>query len=526
MRYYSSIALGLLAACTGREPCTTCDTITIAAVGEPGSLLPPLVQETVGRDISDQIYERLADLRPGGSPLDPAAYRPVLAERWERADSLAWRFHLRPNARWHDGRPVTSEDVRFSFEAFADSTLGAPARPAIAGHLEVVPEDSATFLVRFAEPSPEQLYDATYHVRILPRHMWESEPRERWGSDTSVARLVGSGPYRPVRWVRGQFVELAAVTGDRPAPAIRRALWRFTADPDAALNLLLSHEADALETAIGPERARRAAADTSLRSVPYPSAAFGFVGLNLRNRRSPLADRETRRGLALATDRTTLARSVFGADTKAPPGPMSQLLWIWDDSIPVLPFDRPAAERALAIAGWRRDGRDVLRRGGRPLAIDILVPNTSGSRRRLAEQLQQQWGQAGAQVTVTAVDFPVFQERLAAGRFEAYIGAWLDEPSARAIADQWTRAGWDGVNYGHYASAAFDSLLAAALREQRPADAGALYRKAVATLNADAPAIFLYAPYNTAVVSRRVAEFEIDPFSWAAGLRTWRLTDR
>jgi peptide/nickel transport system substrate-binding protein len=527
VRHRLLIAVVTLAACSGGEPCAPCETITIAAVGEPGSILPPLVQETVARDIGDQVYERLADLSPGMSPLDPAAYRPALASRWERADSLSWRFHLRPGARWHDGRPVTAEDVRFSFDAFADSIFGAPARPVLAGRVTAEAEDPSTVLVRFAEPSAEQLYDATYHVRVLPKHVWEGRPREGWGADTAVASLVGSGPYRPVRWVRGQFLELAADSRASPQPAIRRAIWRFTADPDAALNLVLSHEADVLETAIGPDRARRAASDSALRLVAYPSAAFGFVGFNLRDRRSPLADRETRRGLALATDRATLAHSVFGPETKTPPGPMSQLLWIWSDSIPVLPFDRAEAARTLSAAGWRREGRDsVLRRGGRPLAIDILVPTTSGSRRRLAEQLQEQWRQVGARVTVTAVDFPVFQERLGAGRFEAYIGAWLDEPSARAIADQWTRAGWGDANYGHYASAGLDSMLGAAMREPGVAKAGALYHQAMAALNADAPAIFLYAPSNTAVVSRRVADFEIDPFSWAAGLRRWRVTDR
>jgi hypothetical protein len=256
-------------------------TIVIAAIGEPGTLLPPLVQETVGRDIGDQIFERLADLTPGGAPIDAQAYRPALASGWERLDSLTWRFHLRRGARWHDGRPVTSEDVRFSFDAFADSAFGAPARSYIAGRLAIIPEDSAAFLVRFTEPSSEQLYDATYHVRIMPAHVWGERPRDSWAGDTALARLVGSGPYHPARWERGQFLELAADPDYRPAPAIPRVIWRFTSDPDAALNLVLSHEADVLETAIGPERAARAAEDTALRIVSYPSAAFGFLGFNL-----------------------------------------------------------------------------------------------------------------------------------------------------------------------------------------------------------------------------------------------------
>ena len=99
-------------------PCEKCGTVVIAAVVEPTALLPPLVTETVGRDIGDQVFERLADLAPGGAPIDSTAYQPRLASRWERLDSVTWRFHLRPNARWQDGRSVTPEDVRFSFEAF------------------------------------------------------------------------------------------------------------------------------------------------------------------------------------------------------------------------------------------------------------------------------------------------------------------------------------------------------------------------------------------------------------------------
>lgn len=524
------LALVLLATACGRDAadCPTCGTAVISAIGEPATILPPLVDESVGRDIGDQVFERLAVLEPGGSPIDASAYRPSLAERWERTDSLSWRFRLRSDARWHDGRQVTSEDVRFSFEAFSDSGLGSPARAHLAGRTEVIPEDSTTFTVRFTEPSPEQLYDATYHVRIIPKHVWAGVPRASWSADTSTARLIGSGPFRVERWERGQFMVLGADPARDDPPALRRAIWRFTADPDAALNLVLSHEADALETAIGPERVRRAAADTTLRLISYPSAAYGFLGFNLwdRRRRAPhpvLGEREIRRALAQGVDRAALARSVFGDEAKAPPGPMSQLLWIWSDSIRALPYDTAGARRAMEAAGWQlRSGEPVRRRGARRLAFDILVPSTSEARRRLAVQLQEAWRALGVEATVTSVDFAVFQERLGEGRFDSYIGAWLDEPTPRGLVDQWGRAGWDAINYGRYANPAFDSLLAAAGSEHDVERAGELYHRAMETLNTDAPAIFLYAPAHTAVVSRRIRNVEIDPYSWASGLREWR----
>jgi peptide/nickel transport system substrate-binding protein len=530
VRLVLASASAFTAAGCGRETpaCMRCGTVVVAATGDPTHLLPPLAIETVARDIGDQVYERLADLAPGAAPIDSAAYRPALASRWERVDSLTWRFHLRPGARWQDGRPVTAEDVRFSFEAFGDSVLDAPARPYLAHRVFVLPEDSATVVIRFAEPSAEQLYDATYHVRIIPSHIWSAEPRERWAADTNVAHLVGSGPYRVVEWKRGDHATLQADTTAAVPPVIRRAIWRFAPDPDAALNLVLSHEADLLETAGSAERRERAARDTSLRILSYPSATYGFLGFRIaggpRDQPHPIfGDPATRRALAMAVDRQTLARSAFGREAKAPPGPMSQLLWIWDESIRTLPFDTARANRALDAAGWRHsDGAKVRQRGSRALAFDILVPSTSPTRRQLAVAVQAMWQAVGAAVTVTAVDFPVFQERLGQGAFDSYIGAWLDEPSPRGLADQWTRAGWSALNYGHYGNPAFDALFARAAHAHDVDEARRLYREAMDTLNADTPALFLYAPANAAVVSGRLDGMEIDPYSWASGLRRWR----
>ena len=513
-------ALGICLVMGCEEPqraCSAC-TVVVAATGEPSSLVPPLVVETVARDISDQIYARLAYLEPEKSPLDPGAYRPGLAEQWERVDSLTWRFHLRPGVRWQDGRPLTADDVTFSFEAFADSTLDAPARGYLQGKIRASAEDSQTVRVRFARPSPEQLYDATYHVRIIPRHIWDTIPRERWAADTSLSHLVGTGPYHIASWERGRFLTLAAdsvESGRRKTSAIGRVIWRFAADPDAALNLLLSHEADLMETVGAPDRVKRVAADTSFRLMTYPAAVYGFLAFRLADadgRPHPvLGNRDLRRALAQTIDRPAVGHAVFGEGTRPPPGPMSQLLWIWDDGIKPLRFDSAAARAALSrLESARKLG-----------SIDILVPATSGTRRQLAVAIQEAWRRAGVKATVTTVEFPVFQERLARGRFDSYIGAYLDEPSPRGLNEQWTRAGWSATNYGHYANPAFDSLVRAATKQEDVASARSLWHEAMDTLNADVPAVYLYSLVNVAAVQRRLENVKLDPYSWISGLPEW-----
>jgi ABC-type transport system substrate-binding protein len=138
--------------------------------------------------------------------------------------------------------------------------------------------------------------------------------------------------------------------------------------------------------------------------------------------------------------------------------------------------------------------------------------------------LQEAWRRVGAEVSVTAVDFPVFEERIRQGKFDSYIGAYLDEPSARGIADQFTRAGWDRLNYGRYANPVFDSILARAGRAHSVTSARRLYQEAMDTMNADAPAVFLYAPSNVAAIRRTLAGVRLNPYSWLADLPEWELT--
>jgi peptide/nickel transport system substrate-binding protein len=126
-------------------------------------------------------------------------------------------------------------------------------------------------------------------------------------------------------------------------------------------------------------------------------------------------------------------------------------------------------------------------------------------------------------VTITALDFPVFMERLGRGNLESYIGAWLDGPSPRGVAEQWTSAGVGQLNFGRYASPTFDRLVEQAGATTDPQTARLIWREAFDTLNADAPALFLYAPVNVAAVSRRVEGFDLNPYSWLSGLPAVRL---
>ena len=515
----SGLALALAAACAPTTPCARCETLVIAATGEPDHLLPPFVWQSVGRDINDLVYERLAVLEPSRSPLDTGAYRPGLASSWERVDSVTWRFHLRSGAEWHDGQPVTAQDVVYSFEAHQDSTIDAMGRSALTD-MQVAAEDDRTVRIAFASSRPDQLYDATWHVRIFPEHVWDSIPRDRWGAASEAGRLIGSGPFKVVEWRKGELLTLEAVGTASP---IRRVMWQFAQGPEVLGNLALAGDADLVETAPDPARMPAYRDAPHLKVVSYPAAVYGYLGFNF-GRRGPWRDVAVRRALELALDRSALVEAVIGPGTQVPDGPLSGQSWLHEATLPAA-LDTVAAAHLLDSLGWSREGRGMRRQLGNPLTVDILVPGTSAMRRNLAVTIQERWRRIGVEATVTVVDFPVFQERLGQGRFDTYIGSWLDEPHARSLADQWTRRGIGGQNYGRYDNPAFDSLFTLAMTQPDTARARELWRASLERLNADVPAIWLFTPQSQALVHRRVQVTGFQPFAWLADLPKWEISN-
>ena len=217
---------------------------------------------------------------------------------------------------------------------------------------------------RFARPYAEQFYDATYHVAPIPAHLLDSIPPDSVRHSSFATNPIGSGPYRWVRSVPGQFVELAAVPDFfLGKPKIDRVILRTAAEPAARIDLLLGGQADAMDV-IPPQFVERIASDTALRLISVPSSTMGYLLFNQhdpKNRARPhpiLADNRVRRAITLAIDRGQLVQAVFGSQGMVPYRPVSQMLWIRQRSPraegPNISRGAPASRRErLGRLRWR-----------------------------------------------------------------------------------------------------------------------------------------------------------------------------
>jgi peptide/nickel transport system substrate-binding protein len=523
------LAAGLAAAgCRPETPCPECGTAVIA-LGADADLLLPVLSQGAGRMIADQMFLKLADMGLALNTVGDSAFVPKLAASWAFEDSVTIVFRLDPRARWQDGVPVTARDVAFTFAAYRDTVLNAPAGPLLEAIDSVTARDEHTVAFHFRHPYPEQFYDATHHMRILPEHLLDSVPRVRWRTHPFARAPIGDGPFRFAEWKAGESIELVADSSFfLGTPGTRRLIFRVAPDFNAAITQLLAGEADFIETIVGPENVQRARGAPGVRLIEYPSAVYMYVGFNLRDPdgrvgpRPLFADRRLRRALTLATDREAIVRAALDGRGVVPPGPVTAITWISDGAPPQLPYDSAHAALLLDSLGWRDTNGDGIReRNGRTLSFDLAFPSSSGLRQRAGVILQEQLRRVGAEVRLVPMEVNVWQDRARAGRFDAILGAWQIDPSPSGIRELWTSAGIGGSNYDAYASPTFDAQVNAAVAARDPGDARRLWHEALAQINDDAPAIWLFSPTMTAGVSARMSNVTIRPDEWWATMWTW-----
>lgn len=537
MRYARILCALLLCGCVAGESSSdknTGGTLAISTGGDPDVLIPSLAQTVQAAQMMDMIFDRLADIGDSLNTLGDKGFTPRLADRWTwSADSLSIAFHINPNAKWHDGVPVRSNDVRFTVMSAKDSTVGSPVASVITSIDSVSTPDSATAVYWFHARSPQQFYDAVSSLRIMPEHVWKSIPPASWRASEAAKNPIGSGQYRFVRWIPRAAVELVSDTANyRGAPKLSRVIWSIAPDFNTAVTRFLTGETDFFE-ALRPENLPEVAKHPDLRTKQYHALAYQFAQFNLRDpknhaRPHPIfSNRELRRALTMATDRAALVRSVY--DTLALPalGPTVRSYPTTDPNLPQIPFDLPRARQILDSLGWRVTGSDSIRsRNGRPLQFTISVPNSSKARVQLAVLLQEQLRQAGVKVDIEQLDFPVVVEKTRKRAFDVTIGQFNTEPSPGAVRGSWGTAGsraTSGNNFGSYESPVFDAYVDSALASFDMAKRKAYFSQAYETIIQDAPAIWLAEPFANVGYHSRLQLATLRPDAWWIHIPEWSI---
>ena len=505
-------------------------TIVISIPGDVATLLPPVVAAQADRQVTDLLFDRLADMGDDMNTVGDKGYKPQLAESWQWApDSLSIAFRVNPKARWHDGRPVRASDVRYSVALIKDPALGSPAGPLVGNIDSVSVKDSLTAVAWFKTRTPEQFYDLVYQVVIVPEHILGNTPAAQLKTADVARRAIGSGRFRLAAWQPGQRLELIADTANyRGRPKLDRVVFATSPDFNSAVARFFSGDADMFEQ-LRPEQITKVLADSQRRAVRYPTLQYAYMAFNLVDPKQwtqphPIfGDRAVRRALTMAVDRRAMLRNVFDTIGTLLYGPFPRSLSVADTSLPQLPYDTVKARALLDSAGWTLGAGGVRVKNGRRLEFGLSTPNSSAARHQYAVLLQEAFRRVGASVKLEETDFATYAAKQGTHAFDTEMALYGTDPSPSGFKQSWTTAGIarDGSNFPAYSNPTVDALLDSATAAFDPARTRSYARRAFEIIIDDAPAIWLYEPPTVAGLDKRIRTTRMRADGYWSGLADW-----
>ncbi len=430
-RFAAIMTAMVLAACGGDEPGTGTAVLSdvptfgggpaggvlVALVdGEPDDLNPLTYS-------SNPAYQAIRLMFRGLARRDSAlvGYEPDLATSWELRPDSTVVLTLRTDVRWHDGVPVTAEDVAFTIERQRDPVVASPRQADVSAVTEVTIVDSATVEVRLERTGLYTL-NALLEVVPVPRHLLEDVDPAGMRFASFSRSPVGNGFFRFGRWDAGQQLVLEANTEvPEGRPAIDRVVMRVVPDMNVALTELVAGQGDLLK--IPPDLREQVARSNVIEMYGAPRVRPAWIAWNTSS--PPLNDVRVRQALLMGIDREALARGLFGEVGEPALSPIPPALREHSPDVQPIPFDPDEAGRLLEEVGWRdSDGDGIRDRGGSPLRIQVDYISADQTRQDVLVAIQSMLRQVGVDIVPRAYERSAWVERLRSRDFQGSSWGW------------------------------------------------------------------------------------------------------
>jgi peptide/nickel transport system substrate-binding protein len=325
----------------------------------------------------------------------------------------------------------------------------------------------------------------------VPRHVLDSIPPERMRFAAFNSRPVGNGPFRFVRWEKGQQAVLEANTDAPQRPSLDRIIVRVVPDPSGRLTALVNGEGD-MDKITSDQRDQLQHAP-SVRLFSAARVRPGWIVWNVE--KAPVNDRAVRQAFLMAIDRATLTRSMFGEAGEPASSPIPTKLREHSDGLQPIPYNVRQAAALLERAGWvDTNGDGVRERNGQPLRLEVEYSSADPVRADMLVAIQAMVKQAGILLAPHAYERTTWVDRLRTRQFQGSFWGWgwgpgVMGPNARMV---WHSASVPpgGANFAGYRNPRLDALIDSVIVEPDTGRARGMWKQIEQTVVSDA----VYAP--------------------------------
>jgi peptide/nickel transport system substrate-binding protein len=459
--------------------------LVIAFDGSPTNLDPRVGTDTYSGRIWDMSSSGLIKLTPTGD------FAPDIAQKWETPDEKTIVFHLDPNAKFQDGRPVTSTDFKFTFDSTMSPALNSAKKSGYTAVASFDAPDPHTFVIHMKEPNAGIFDNLTY--MLVPQ-----------GADTNTFAKapVLAGAYKVANFSPDERVDLQAFDGwVGGKPKIPQVTVRII--PDATTRVL---------------ELRRGTVNFEINSVPYDQVdqfkknpdftvqtshggAYQYICFNLHD--PILKNKQVRQAIAYAIDRQRIVRDLLHGygqvtDTMFPPGH-----WARAENLPAYSYDPAKAKQLLDAAGYKGNPRFKL----------LFRTSTDAEANQQAEMMQQMLKEVGIELQIQTSEFGTFMEDINNGRFQMFSlrRAGISDPDFYYTIFHSQSLAPNGQNRGDYVNPRVDELIMQGRSTFDRTRRKAAYDEIQKILADDLPYLSLYHRDNVAIMRKNISGFQMYP---------------
>ncbi|MBV8246208.1 MAG: peptide ABC transporter substrate-binding protein [Candidatus Eremiobacteraeota bacterium] len=515
---FAALLLAGTSACTkvstgtstgGEHSWTQPGVVRIALYATPNTLNPLLSSNSAENLLAALAFDELVSVDSKGNDVPQlAAEVPTLANGGISKDGLTLTYHLRKNVKWHDGAPFTSDDVKYSFEQVMNPNNNVVSKRGYDLVTSVSTPDKYTVVFRLKQPfapAIETLFsESDQPYRIIPKHLLASYPN--LNRVPFNGEPVGTGPFKFVKWVRGDRIEYAA----NPdyflgKPKLDRIVVKIITDSNTQDTQMLNHEVDFVAEIGGPQyRDLSGKPDVVLNLANSPQ----YEGIGINMARAPLNDPIVRQALAYALDKKTItADTQYGTSVVATeniPGHS----WAYNPNVDRFDYNPAKAGQLLDGDGWKMGPGGICVKNGQQLSLQFVYGQGSTAAQNVGALVQSELKAVGIDAPIKTYTFVLLYGPVQtggiynSGKFDINLYAWVagaDPDDSSQFTCPYVPP--TGNNVFHFCNKEFDAAENDALTHYDRPTRKAAYARTQAIMAKEIPLVFLFWPKQRAALS-------------------------